>query len=149
MKNLLKKIALTLTLLLSLNTITVFAETNNNSNSKTSKTFDMILDSPIQPRLTFYGVSGSSTLDCMRSANSISWGVRLNKGIASFSGTISVSAQGTGYYSDIFPVVGTSGVLELPYLPSGTYKAKITGVAVGLDGNKYKTVDNAELYFYR
>lgn len=113
--------------------------------TETEKAFDMI---PMS-RQTFIGVSGSSRMDYMHSANAISWGVRLNVGLASFVGTISVRGTGTSYFADTFTVSGASDVLYLPYLPSGSYSAQITGIAVGLDGNKYTTVPNAIIYFYR
>lgn len=101
-------------------------------------------------KLTFQGNGGTCRLDYMSGSNSVSWGVKLNVGLVSFSGRISVSGQSpsNSMYSKTYTISGASGVVNLDYsMPKGNYIVSISGTAIGVDGKKYTTVPNARLPF--
>lgn len=136
------------TFMLSCSVFTAFAQEEDQNESSIGSEEKVIaiigLYDPTVPSTysTFYGNSGSIVVT--ESAGGIYYAVRLNVGVASFSGTISaygIEQQNTGF-SKYVHVNEISGLAYISF-PKGNSSVSLSGKAIGKDGKSYHTIPNS------
>ena len=112
----------------------------------------------ITPASTWYGSSGYSKLDYVKSARSFRWEINVSRiSIAplTFLGEINIYTQSKGVYKGCIPVSGmgtgkASGMSTIPkgLLRSGTnYTAKFSGIATNTMNQQFRVVETASMNF--